>query len=100
MFGKCIIVPQEQELVPGCLWGHPAALLGWLSPGEAERAEQKSCGQGGGREHSSSLYCTFRVSLQGRDMEHPLPWHGWAPQALAALPQAPWLAPHKPAHHL
>lgn len=37
MPGKCIIVPWEQELMAGCPWGDPAALLGWLSPGDSRK---------------------------------------------------------------
>lgn len=87
MSGKCI-VPREQELVAGCSWGHPTALLGWLSPGDSRKAKgtQESCVQGGGREPNSGLYCTFRVSLLRRDMEHPPPL---AQVGTARHPKAP-----------
>lgn len=61
-----------------CPWGHPAALLGWLSPGDSRkvRAHRRAVGREGSG--NTTLHCTFRVSLLGRDMEHPPPlaWVG------------------------
>lgn len=94
MSGKCIIVPREQELMAGCSWGHPTALLGWLSPGDSRKSGHTGelCA-GGGREPNSGLYCTFRVSLLRRDMEHPPPLAQVGterhPKPQAALPQGP-----------
>lgn len=80
MSGKCIIVPREQEPDGRLPVGRPCSSAGLAQPRWQHKGQrtQKRRGQGGVREHKSSLYCTFRVSLLGMDMEHssPLAWVG------------------------
>lgn len=95
MSGKCIIVPWEQELMAGCPWD--TLQLCWAGSAQviAERSEHtEELWAGRGREHNSSLYCTFRVSL-GRDMDHPHPpplaWVG-TPSPKQPFPKPPDLS--------
>lgn len=75
--------------------GRPCSSAGLAQPRWQQKGQgtKKSCGQGGVREHSSSLYCTFRVSLLGRDMKHPPPlaWVG-TPNPKQPFPKPPDLS--------
>lgn len=94
MSGKCIIVPREQELMAGCPWNTLQLCWAGSAQGTAGRSEHTAeLWAGRGREHNSSLYCTFRVSLLGRDMEHlpPLAWVG-TPSPKQPFPKPPDLS--------
>lgn len=70
------------------LVGTPYSSAGLAQPRGQQKGQgtQESCVQGGGREPNSGLYCTFRVSLLRRDMEHPPPL---AQVGTARHPKAP-----------
>lgn len=70
---------------------HPAAGSAQGTAGRSEHTAELWAGRG--REHNSSLYCTFRVSLLGRDMEHlpPLAWVG-TPSPKQPFPKPPDLS--------
>lgn len=78
MSGKCLIVPREQELMAGCPWGHPAALLGWLSPGDSRRirAHRRAVGREGAENKTLLYIARSDCPCRGGTRSIPLPWHG------------------------